>query len=158
MSEIEFQDKELKKTLRALSNNLKYVKNGEKKFVALMSSVVYADIMDHFKKEQGEDGAWQHWSFWYELQLARMGRQGNKILQFNGKLRNNFKPTDVKMTSQGITWFNDAKTKSGFPYAFAHNEGGGKLPKRDFMWASDNAIEKMADNMLGFILEEGLNG
>lgn len=154
--EIEFKDESLKQALKNLSTNLKYVKDGHKKFLGLMSSVVWGDIDDHFKKEQGPDGKWQHWSFTHTLNMEREGKGGNLILQDSGRLRNNFKPTNVKMESKGITWFNNAKTKKGFPYAQAHNEGGPKLPQRQFMWASDNAIERMSNNMLGFILDEKL--
>lgn len=156
MAEIEFQDATLGKFMRGLSANLKKVENGERKFLALLSAIVFRDVIDHFDKEQGEDQKWAKWSDSYRKHMEEIGRAGNKILQFNGQLRQNFKPTNVKKSSQGITWFNNAKTKSGFPYAYAHNEGGDVLPKRDFMWASDRAVEDMSQVTLGFILEEGL--
>ena len=154
--EIEFKDEQLKKALNGLSKNLQSVKDGKPKFLALMSSVVFRDVQDHFKKEEGPGGKWQHWSFFHTVNMERIGKGGNLILQDNGKLRQNFSKSSVRADSNGITWFNNAKTKNGFPYAAAHNEGGGRLPARPFMWASDKAIKDMSDNMLGFILDEGL--
>lgn len=153
-TEIEFKDESINNFFASLKGKLKQINGGQKKFAAILSSIVYGDVMDHFKNEEGESGKWLHWSFWYALQMERIGRGGNKILQFNGRLRQNFKPTKFRVKDGEISWFNDAKTKSGFPYAAAHNEGGPVLPKRDFMWASDNAIERMAQNTLGFILDE----
>ena len=156
MFEAEFKDDELKQTLKNVSKSLKYIKDGHKKFIGLMSVVVYRDIVDHFEKEEGSDGPWVKWSTYHEQIMVESGKGGNKILQDTGVLRNSFKPTNVKSTKEGIAWFNNAKTKNGFPYAFAHDEGGSQLPKRDFMWASDKALEDMANNMLAFIVDEGL--
>jgi hypothetical protein len=49
-----------------------------------------------------------------------------------------------------IIWYNEEKTSKGFPYAEAHNEGGGKLPQRQFMWISDRALDDMIDGLLRF--------
>lgn len=154
--EVEFKDEKLSQFLKNITNNLRYVKNGHKKFMGLMSKVVFADVMDHFKKQEGPDGKWEKWSSLYAEHMERIGKGGNKILQDNGALRQNFKPTKVRYQNQGIIWFNDAKVSGGFPYAFAHNEGSKKLPKREFMWASDKAVEDMSQQTLGFILDEGL--
>ncbi len=155
-TEIEFDDQYINKFLGDMRGRLKMVNGGQRKFVAMLSAIVYRDIMDHFSKEQGEKEKWQHWSFWYALQMERLGKSGNKILQWTGRLRNNFKPTKARVSDGNITWFNDAKTKKGFPYAAAHNEGGPKLPKRDFMWASGKAVEELAQGTLNFLLDEGV--
>lgn len=156
-AEIEFDDKEVRAFLSNLKGNLKNIKDGERKYIGLLSSIIYRDIMNHFATEQGSDGPWEHWSFWYSLQMERMGKSGNKILQDTGRLRQNFKPMgNVRTTSEGILWFNDAVTKSGFPYAFAHNEGGDQLPKRDFMWLSNKAQEDISLQTLQFMIDEGI--
>ena len=154
--EIEFDDEEIRKFFNNFKKRLKAVDNGEKKFAALLSAIVYGDIMDHFKKEEGPQGKWPAWSKIYREHMDKIGQGGNNLLQFSGRLRQNFLPTSVRTTKDNIEWFNNAKTKKGFPYAAAHNEGGSKLPKRNFMWASDNAVERMAKNTLGFILDEGV--
>jgi len=55
-----------------------------------------------------------------------------------------------------LLWFNDAKTKSGAPYAAIHDKGLGKQAKRDFMWLSNDAMEKISEQTLQFMLDEGL--
>lgn len=151
-----FDDKEVDEFLQGMSSRLKDVKDGEKKYIGLLSSIVFQDVMSHFKDELGSGGPWQKWSKSYTKHMEKIGRASNQKLQFNGTLRNNFKPTNVKSSSAGPIWFNDMKTKKGFPYAYAHNEGGPKLPKRDFMWLSDEATEKIGDQTLAFMLDEGI--
>ena len=158
-TEVEFESEELKRFLRSFRQKLSMIANGERKYAALMSAIVYQDIVSHFEKEQGSEGKWKEWSKSYRNYLEKIDKSGNKILQFTGRLRQNFKPQNVRSQNEGLLWYNDAKVKgSDFPYAFAHNEGGPILPKRDFMWLSDNAIEKMSQQTLAFILDEGLNG
>lgn len=182
--EVVFKDEELRKTLAGYLSRMAalsgYSQGGTKgKYVKLISGVVYRDIVDHFKKEEGPEGKWTPWSSSYELCIAgiiffrRIGsrtvmffsdevenppkppRNDGKILQTQkGFLRQNFKPSNVRNTSEGLLWFNDAKTKSGFPYAAAHNEGGPKLPARTFMWLSEQAMTDVENNTLQFMLEK----
>lgn len=151
-----FNDKEVISFFKFIQTNLKKVKNGEKKFVGLLSAIVYEDIINHFQKEEGQDGPWQSWSPSYAEQMERIGRGGNQILQFSGKLRQNFKPRNVRKVSGGLLWYNDAQTKSGFAYAAAHDEGGPELPQRNFMWLSDDGAEKISEQTLAFMLDEGI--
>lgn len=151
-----FENDEVKKFLESLESNLKKVKDGDFKYRGLLSSIVYADVMDHFNKQESDSGPWKQWSSGYKKYMRSIGKEGNKILQDTGRLRNNFKPQKVKRTSQGYMWFNDASTSKGFPYAYAHNEGGPQLPKRKFMWLSNNAIDKISVQTLQFIISEGL--
>lgn len=152
----EFQDEELKKFFKDMKVRLAAVTGAAPKFMGLLSAVVFADIQDHFQKEEGPDGPWAKWSPYYEKHLQSIGRAGNKKLQFSGRMRQNFKPTDVRSVTEGILWFNDALTKSGFPYAAAHDAGGDQLPARPFMWMSDGAAEKISQVTLQFLLDEGV--
>ena len=152
----EFDDKAVRDFLSNMEKKLKAVKGGDRKYVGLLSSIVFRDINQHFQDEQGSQGKWKAWSPTYQEHMQRTGYAGNKILQFNGRLRQNFKPSSVRSNSEGILWFNDAVTKSGFPYAHAHNEGGSKLPKRDFMWLSESALVEIEKQTLQFMLEEGI--
>lgn len=154
--EFTYDDKEVRAFLKNMDSRLKDVKDGKSKYVGLLSAIVFKDVIDHFEKEEGPDGTWKPWSKIYKQHMEDIGRGGNKILQFNGQLRQNFKPTDSRNSSDGIVWFNNAKTKSGFAYAEAHDEGGGSLPQREFMWASEKAVDEMADQTLAFILDEGV--
>lgn len=152
----EFRDEEVQKFINGVLKNTDDIKQHKKKYIGLLSAIVYSDINTHFKEQKGSEGSWKDWSTSYTKHMEKIGRSGNMILQFNGKLRNNFKPTDVKSSSKGIMWFNDAKTKKGFPYAAAHDKGGPKLPKRDFMWLSDSSMEKISVQTLQFMIDEGI--
>lgn len=155
-TEVTFENKEVMDFLNNLDKKLKDIDDGAKKYTTLLSSIVYRDINEHFENEEGSEGKWEQWSLYYAIKMKKIGKGGNKILQDTGRLRNSFKPMNVKRTSEGFLWFNNAKTKSGFPYAFAHNEGGEKLPKRDFMWLSNEAQEKISIQTLQFMIEMGV--
>lgn len=150
-----FEDDKAREFLKTVGLRLKNVRHANKAFVGLISTIVFKDVMNHFDKEEGPKGPWEAWSDSYQKQLNSMGRGGNKILQFTGRLRQNFKPTNVRGTPTGILWYNDAVTKSGFPYAAAHDEGGGKLPSRPFMWLSDDALKDIASQTLNYLVDEG---
>ncbi len=151
----EFNDAEVSDFIRNMGSRLKKIKQGERKFTGLLSAIVFQDVMDHFKQQMGSDGKWDPWSKIYKDRQSKKGySQGTNMLKITGRLRNNFKPTSVRQSSVGPIWFNDAQTKKGFPYAYAHDTGGPILPKRDFMWLSDAAAEKITDQTLAFILEE----
>lgn len=151
-----FVDKEVSEFLRDMKTRLSKVKGSEKKFVGLLSAMVFSDVMDHFEKEQGSEGPWRAWSISYADHMQKIGRSGNKKLQFTGFMRGSFQPGNYRSTADGPMWFNPAQTKGGFPYAAAHDEGGDQLPKRDFMWLSDNAVEKISSATLQFLIDEGV--
>ncbi len=155
-AEFVFEDSSSQQMLAKIMANLKSVTNGDSKFQGLLGTIVYRDIMSHFQSEQGEDGAWPDWSPSYAKYMERIGRNGNKKLQFTGRLRQSMLPTNVKKVSEGYLWFDNAKTKTGFPYAQAHDEGGPKLPQREFMWLSQKGAEQICQQMLAFILDEGI--
>jgi phage gpG-like protein len=154
-SEVAFEDKEARRFLKKMIQKTKDVKDKSASYAKLLSAVVFQDVIHHFDKQQGSSGAWKKWSRMYREHMSTLGKGSNRILQDTGRLRMAFMPTNVRSTSEGILWFNPAKTKTGFPYAAAHNEGGDQLPKRDFMWLSDNAKEGIEEQTLQFI-EEGL--
>lgn len=152
----QFDNSQVKNFLKNLNQKLADVKDGKNKYVGLLSAIVYKDVNSHFEEEKGPKGKWKAWSSIYQQHMKAVGKQGNKILQDSGRLRNNFKPTKVKSSSNGILWFNDAKTKSGFGYAGAHDNGSGNLPQRDFMWLSDDGLESVSRQTLQFMLDEGI--
>ena len=154
-AEFVFEDEEIRSFFKNLHANLKGIRNGQNKFVGLMSSVVFRDVMEHFENEEGESGPWQAWSKVYQKHMNKIGRSGNKKLQFTGRLRNSFQPGKVRKKADGLEWFNNAKTKgTSFPYAQAHDEGGPQLPQREFMWLSEKGAERLSQQMLNFLLEE----
>lgn len=152
--EFAINDEDAQKFLKKKIEKVAKIKGTDPKYVKVLSAVVFQDIMDHFKNEAGSEGPWKAWSKVYADHMAKIGKGGNKILQDTGRMRGAFQPTDSKTSSQGILWFNPAKTKTGFPYAAAHQEGGSKLPQRDFMWLSDLAKENIAEQTLRFLEDE----
>ena len=112
-----------------------------KQFVDLLSVLIYRDVIDHFDKQEGPNSGWQKWSTKYAERMSKLGKGANKVLQDTGRLRQSFLPNKWRTTDDSIVWYNNAKTRKGFPYAYAHNEGGPKLPRRQFMWLSDKAIK-----------------
>ena len=154
--EATFENKEVVKFIKEVETRLKYIKGVQKRYVGLLSAIVFRDVQEHFQDEEGPEGKWPDWSDSYFQYLKDIGRGGNQMLAFSGNLRQNFRPTKFRNSSEGPLWFNNAQTKDGFPYAFAHNEGGGKLPKREFMWLSDRALYDISEQTLQFMLEEGV--
>lgn len=145
-TEIAIHDAEAQKALQKLIDKVKEVKDGGRAIGMALSAVVFRDIMEHFEREEGPDGAWKPWSDIYADHMRKVGKSGNKLLQDTGTLRQAFQPTSYRSVSEGIMWYNPARTKSGFPYAYHHNE------TRPFMWTSDDASEKIAEVTLNFVL------
>lgn len=152
----ELDTKEIDYILQGMAKRLKKIKDGEKEYSQLIGANIVSDVFEHFEKEQGPDGKWKKWSTSYNDFMKKIGRQNNKILQFSGKLKNNLKPTKVKKTGAGLVWYNDAKTKTGYQYAAGHNLGDGKLPQREFMYLSNDAINKIAQQTLIWMIEKGI--
>jgi len=175
----EFDDKQVRGFLENMAKNLRNVKNGIRDYANLISINVFQDIMEHFKNEEGPDGKWPIWSVSYmaaiqgrvafrkfgkrtvaldPYQMEAYGikppRKPGMILQNTGRLRNGFTPRKYRANSSGITWYNNAKTKTGFPYAAAHDEGGNKLPQRSFMWLSKEGMEQVELQTIWYLLEK----
>jgi phage gpG-like protein len=149
--ELAFDAEKVLSWLKAIEQRRKAIEKRESAFCNSIGIFVFQDVLDHFKNEQGSDGKWVGWSSSYSAKMKAAGKGGNNILQDTGRLRNSFTPGQWRKTSQGIEWYNPAKTNSGFPYAYAHDEGGPKLPKRDFMWLSDAAMNKISEATLAFL-------
>lgn len=154
-AELKIDSAKALKMLSDLTERAKKTTEGDQKYLNLLSIVAFRDVNEHFQQEEGPDGAWTAWS---DVYADRISKRKNpppptKILKDSGNLRQNNMPGNVRNTSQGILFFNPAKTKSDFPYAYAHDEGGPILPKRSFMWLSASALEDMAEQTLKFVTE-----
>src|ERR1041385_123236 len=132
--EIAIENEEAQEFIAKLVTQAKKVSGKASEFAAVLSPIVFKDVMQHFEQQRGSTGPWKAWSKAYAEHMQKIGKGGNLILQNTGRLRQSFTPRNYRVVSDGLLWFNPAKTESGFPYAFAHDEGGPKLPKRDFMW------------------------
>lgn len=149
--DLEFNSAEAEKFLQNLSKRKDAVKTRERVWVDSVGVFIFQDVIDHFGKESGPSGKWVKWSSLYKTHMVAMGKGGNKILQDSGRLRQSFTAGKWRKHHAGVEWYNPAKTKDGFPYAYAHDEGGPKLPQRQFMWLSDRALEKIAKMTAEFL-------
>lgn len=153
-SEVIFEDKDIQTFLRQLSKKKDDAVKGVNAYAEILSPIVFKDVIKHFEQERGPQGPWPEWSTSYRSFMQKVGKGSNKKLQDSGRMRNAFLPSNHRQASNGILWFNPAKTKDGFPYAYAHDTGGTRLPQREFMWLSDQAAELAAKATLDFMLEE----
>lgn len=149
--DLEFDSAEVERFLKDIDKKRDAISRRNDAFVSTISIFVFQDIMSHFEQEKGSAGPWKAWSKIYLEHMTSIGKSGNQILQDSGRLRQSFTPGQWRAHPSGIEWYNPAKTKDGFPYAAAHDEGGPKLPKRDFMWLSETALEKIASATLAFL-------
>lgn len=180
--EVEFQDEEIKDFLREMSRKMNQVKYGQSQYVALISAIVYRDVMEHFAEEMGPEGKWENWSKSYLQAIAGLvyfrmvngrpkafstenmksppkpPRKPGLKLQATGRLRNSFKPRNVRTGGEGILWFNNAKTADGVSYAAVHNYGAelpfGEIPARPYMWLSNKGFEDILTETLQFMAEK----
>lgn len=154
--QIAWSDKKMQKFLRKIVRKGKKVNDYTRSYVGLIQSFIFADIINHFEEEEGGPNKdWPFWSDSYMDHMINVGKFTNKILQDTGNLRQNFKPTNWRATQKGLVFFNDAKTKDGFPYAAAHNNPPNirpKLPRRRFMWLSSKARRMVLATTVEFMV------
>lgn len=145
---VDFRDTELKKYLKDLDKKFKTVKGADTKYIGLLSSVVYRDIIDHFTKEEGAKSKWLALNPDYEAWKRK--KKKTKMLVLSGALRQGFTPIksgkQAKKYQGGILWYNPVK------YSGKHDRGEG-VPMREFMWLSDKAVEDISKQTLAFILD-----
>lgn len=145
------------KWLDRLAKRVRDAEKGIDEFAGVLSSTVFQDVIGHFEQQMGSEGPWKAWSTAYADHMREIGKGGNRILVDSGRLRSSFLPTNFRAAPGGIQWYNPAKTKDGFPYAFAHDNDTkprSRLPRRDFMWLSRGAQERIAEITIRWILEE----
>ena len=150
----EFDSREAQLFFSNINKRSKDIKEKTKAYADGIASFVVGDVLRHFEKESGPDGKWKPWSKLYAEHMQRIGKGGNQILQLTSNLKNAIKPTHYRRSGDGIYWYNDAKTKGGYPYAWGHDTGDGRLPKRSFMWLSDRAMETVSQFTLAFLVGE----
>lgn len=149
--DFDFQHEGWQSVVKKLKEKWKTIEE-RKNFGAIISSVVFRDVMDHFDKERGPSGGWQAWSKSYREHMSKIGKGGNRILQDTGRLRQSFTPDNFRAQSDGILFYNNAKV-NGFPYGLAHDQGGKKLPQRKFMWLSDKGMNSVVEVVNNWLVE-----
>lgn len=153
---ITFEDKRVKDFFGSIKNRLGEIESRHTKVInEIFSAVIFRDIIRHFENEQGPGKRkWKSWSKSYSDFMNKIGKGGNKILQDSGRLRQGFQPGNWRTEPNTLIWYNNAKTAKGFPYAAAHDEGGGKLPQRKFMYLSDRAKDDIMENILNHLVKK----
>ena len=157
----QFDSAVIDKFLSRLTNRNVMVSERSQQYVGIISALVFQETMRHFRTEMGPDGPWEPWSVAYAIHMAKVGKAGNNLLQDSGGMRQRMMPVQsgkaVRKSKAGIIWYNDAKSESGFPIAYAHDndkDSRGQLPQRSFMWLSDKGLDKISDQTLRFLLGE----
>lgn len=149
--EFNFEDKEWQRFLKKLQIKWKDIEN-RKSFAVLASGIAFGDIIEHFDKEQGPDGKWVKWSEIYEQHLKRIGRSGNKKLNFSGTLRRSFLPGQQKVTPNnlGVLLYSDVE------YAATHEYGDKtkNIPARKFMYLSKDGMDRLVFNTAQWLSED----
>lgn len=163
-----FEFDKVERFLKDIQKHQEFFETKSKGVWGFISTIAFADVIDHFEKERGPKGKWPKWSKSYRDAIAgkvafriingrtvplspggkvkmKPPREKGKKLQDTGRLRNTLMTVkNSARISKGIILFNPGKVKGGFPYAKAHNEGGPKLPQREYMWLSLKAMNTIA--------------
>ncbi len=152
---VSFQNSASKKFFSEILSNVDKIHDKAPVYVrSIIMKNVIKDVETHFDEQDGGPriGPWAEWSSAYLDHMRKAGKQGNNILRDNGRLSRGVRSNNFRLNSKSITIFNNQKTRKGFPYAAAHNDGGPILPRRRFMWLSKVARENIAKQSLQFML------
>lgn len=156
IASIKFDDKKARRFFDRIIKQSKKVEKQSRDYVRfVVGKRVIEDVEEHFEDQQGGPSKlWPEWSDVYLQHMRRIGKQGNNILADTGRLRRSFGLDNYQLSGDGIEFFNPAKTAEGFPYAAAHNKGGGKLPQRKFMWLSSKAKKRILRDTINYMLNQ----
>ena len=119
------------KTIYILKNPVKYLHTAFNVFG-------FRDVIDHFRRAEGPEGSWP----------KRKDNRTHPLLQNTGNLRNGFLPSNIRDIDVATIEFFNPVSYGGF-----HNWGTKYIPKREFMWLTDETQEKMADYILDKMVE-----
>lgn len=151
--EVEFDSEAVISFVDKVSINLASIKDRDNAFARMVSPIIFRDVIKHFEQEAGPTGSWVQWSKSYQKAIDKgYSRKPGKKLQDTGKLRNAFNMGSFRKGVEGYEWYNPAQTKTGFPYAAAHDEGGPTLPQRKFMWLSQPALDQVMQITFAFLM------
>lgn len=184
---ISFESDPWLKALGKLQKKWDYMFVGQNKvrqeYAGIVSSFVFQDIDDHFKKQRGPNGPWDSWSDSYSDAIAnkvafryvngrtiaitdpeflaqnKPPRKPGLILQDSGNLRQRIVPQggDIpfRLNNEGVLFYNNAQTKDGFAYAKHHDEGKSswKGNPRPFMWLSPKGINGIIEATVQWLKE-----
>lgn len=138
-------DADVRKLLNGLIKNVGQISEKGKRYVGLLSSIVFRDVIEHFEKEEGPGGRWKPWSARYARYMVSVGKGNNLILSDTGRLRQGWQPSRYRVAKDGILWFNPV------PYAAQHDQGIFPYPARKFTWLSKQAVQEIETQTARFV-------
>lgn len=142
---VTIDDADVRRLLNGLIKNVGQISEKGKRYVGLLSSIVFRDIMEHFEKEEGPSGRWKPWSARYQRYMMRIGKANNLILSDTGRLKQGWQPSRYRIAKDGILWFNPV------PYGAKHDQGISPYPQRKFTWLSSGAVKAMEEQTARFL-------
>lgn len=146
---ITFNDTKARQFLSLLSDKKKWIPV----LKALVTTVGFKNVIKHFQDEEGPRMSWPKRKESTQSQYAKRGKRSavynpsNKLLQLTGHLRQNFRVSNVRTSSDSATLFNPVK------YAHRHDKGTEGMPKRQFMWLDNDAKELISKGFWTKVME-----
>lgn len=121
-----------------IRNLLKFSGGHADSVFARCKLIMFKDVMDHFKKEEGPDGSWQKLS---PLTILRRRGRNAKILQDTGRLRQSI---------AGIHGGTGAEVGTNIIYGNTHQHGDPKrnIPARTFCFLSEDAQQRCLNQFI----------
>lgn len=138
--QFDIQDKavnaRLSKVISKVRNKLPFFKKTQ--------IIMLRDIQKHFQEKKGSGGPWPPVSKPYALWKSKQGKSPENILVFSGELRKSI---------VGRATNNEASVGTNIEYASRHQFGEGNLPKREFLWLSENARNQIMNELSKHIMD-----
>lgn len=136
---IDITIKNLDATIKKYENRIERMEDSSKA-MEIISIMAHRDVMDHFNKEEGENGKWS------PLQKSTLKAKSPKtgILKDTGQLR---------LSIRGRSLKNEAHVYTNVKYAEPHHTGAKFFPRRKFLWLSNMAKLKISQFLLKFYSE-----
>lgn len=138
------------------------LKNPNPMLTAAYSTVGHADILRHFRAQVGPSGPWQERHLTTQLRDAKVYsgkwqpwpgtrrswyQPDRPLLTFSGKMRQALLTgqKSVRNLGHGVV-----EAFNRMAYSGKHDRGEG-VPRREFMWFSKDAMDRMAQALLHFV-------
>jgi phage gpG-like protein len=122
--------KGIKPVIKGFDKRIQLIE-GDKKIYSVIASMAYKDVIQHFDNTVGRSGIWQPLA----ASTIRQRRRGSsKPLQDTGVMKGSIRPIGLKTRAEVFT---------NIDYAKYHDLGTRNIPRREFMWLSGGAKERI---------------
>ena len=138
---------QLKRSLKKIDKVADKLKKDKRVLFLKWSILGFKDIQQHFKDQSDLKGKWKPLKA-KTIEARRNKQKGSiKILQDTGSLRNSLRP------GIGLKDFQRDRIIlfTPIPYAKKHDEGQRGMPKREFMWLSQDAKNEIKKQTIEFM-------